>query len=81
MKDLGDLHYFLGIEVIHNEKGIFLSQAKYVTDLLSRVNMVDCKPISTLFLVGSHLTAIGLAYSDATPFRSLAGALQYLTLT
>ncbi|KAJ0010373.1 hypothetical protein Pint_34048 [Pistacia integerrima] len=43
--------------------------------------MVDCKPISTPFLVGSHLTDIGTSYSDATQFRSLAGALQYLTLT
>ncbi|XP_041017877.1 uncharacterized mitochondrial protein AtMg00810-like [Juglans microcarpa x Juglans regia] len=43
--------------------------------------MVDCKPISTPFLVGSHLTESRTAHSDATQFRSLAGALQYLTLT
>ncbi|XP_057951073.1 uncharacterized mitochondrial protein AtMg00810-like [Malania oleifera] len=43
--------------------------------------MVDCKPISTPFLVGSHLTNSGTSYSDATQFRFLAGALQYLTLT
>ncbi|KAF5470482.1 hypothetical protein F2P56_010995 [Juglans regia] len=81
MKDLSDLHFFLGIEVIRNEKRIFLSQTKYALDLLTRANMVDCKPISTPFLVGSHLTESGTAHSDATQFRSLAGALQYLTLT
>ncbi|XP_057956965.1 uncharacterized mitochondrial protein AtMg00810-like [Malania oleifera] len=43
--------------------------------------MVDCKPISTPFVVDSHLSETGTAYSDATQFRSLAGALQYLTLT
>lgn len=43
--------------------------------------MVDCKPISTPFLVGSHLTDSGTFYSDATQFRSLAGTLHYLTLT
>ena len=35
MKDLGDLHYFLGIEVARNDKGLFLSQAKYALDLLT----------------------------------------------
>lgn len=81
MEDLGDLHYFLGIEVVRNIKGFFLSQAKYALDLLTRADMVDCKPISTPFLVGSHLTDYGTSYSNATQFRSLAGALQYLTLT
>jgi len=81
MKDLSDLHYFLGIEVIRNDKGIFLSQAKYALDLLTHADMVDCKPISTPFVVGSHLTESGTPHCDATQFRSLAGALQYLTLT
>ena len=81
VKDLGDLHYFLGIEVIRNDKGIFLSQAKYAFDLLTRADMVDYKPISTPFVVGSHLTESGTPHCDATQFWSLAGALQYLTLT
>jgi len=81
MKDRGDFHYFLGIEVIRNDKGIFLSQAKYALDLLTRADMVDYKPISTPFVVGSHLTESGTPHCDATQFWSLAGALQYLTLT
>ncbi|XP_073261291.1 uncharacterized protein [Populus alba] len=81
MKDLGDLHYFLGIEVIQHDKGIFLSQAKYALDLLTRADMVDYKLISTPFVVGSHLTESGTPHCDATEFWSLAGALQYLTLT
>lgn len=55
MNDLGDLHYFYRIEVVKNDRGIFLSQAKYAFALLTQVDMVDCKPISTSFLVGSHL--------------------------
>lgn len=43
--------------------------------------MMECKPISTFFLLGSHLTNLGTSYSDATQFYSLAGVLQYLTLT
>jgi histone deacetylase 1/2 len=47
LKDLRDLHYFLGMEVTKVRDGIILSQDKYATDLLRRVNMSSCKPIST----------------------------------
>ena len=43
IKDLGRLHYFLGIEVVHNSGGITLMQHKYATDLLHRANMENCK--------------------------------------
>lgn len=75
------MYYFLGFEVVRNNKGISLSQAKYALDLLSQADMVGCKPISTPFMVGSHHSNSGASYSDATQFRSLAGALQYMTLT
>ncbi|XP_041009520.1 uncharacterized mitochondrial protein AtMg00810-like [Juglans microcarpa x Juglans regia] len=81
MKDLGDLHYFLGVEVHANEKGLFLSQTKYALDLLQRASMIDTKPISTPFVIGQHLSAEGTLFSDPTLFHSLAGALQYLTIT
>ncbi|MCO5614144.1 hypothetical protein L7F22_068425 [Adiantum nelumboides] len=47
MKDLGELRYFLGIEMIRNEGGIWLSQKKYGLDMLMKCGMADCKPIST----------------------------------
>nr|GEU61394.1 putative RNA-directed DNA polymerase [Tanacetum cinerariifolium] len=47
MKDLGGLKYFFGIEVARCEKGIFLSQQKYILDLLAEVGMLDCKPEDT----------------------------------
>lgn len=47
LKDLGDLHYFLGIEVNKVHGGIILSQDKYASDLLKRVGMSGCKPVST----------------------------------
>lgn len=47
MKNLGGLKYFLGIEVARSRKGIFLSQRKYVLDLLSEVGLLDCKPVDT----------------------------------
>ena len=42
MKDLGPLKYFLGIEVFRSSEGIFLSQIKYVLDLLQETGMLGC---------------------------------------
>ncbi|XP_068653915.1 uncharacterized mitochondrial protein AtMg00810-like [Aristolochia californica] len=81
MKDLGSLHYFLGVEVQYNSQGLFLSQTKYALDLLQRVDMVEAKLITTPFVVGQHLSSEGKLFLDPTLFRSLAGALQYLTIT
>ncbi|KAL0461886.1 UNVERIFIED_CONTAM: Retrovirus-related Pol polyprotein from transposon RE1 [Sesamum latifolium] len=47
MKDLGQLKYFLGIEVSRSQKGIFLSQRKYALDLLNETGMTACSPAST----------------------------------
>jgi hypothetical protein len=47
MTDLGKLSYFLGMEFVSCEKGIFLHQKKYITDVLKRFKMLDCKPVST----------------------------------
>ena len=44
MKNLGGLKYFLGIKVDRSKQGIFLSQQKYIIDLLSEVGLVECKP-------------------------------------
>jgi hypothetical protein len=47
MTDLGLLHYYLGVEVIQKERSIFISQTKYVSELLKKFGMEDCKPSST----------------------------------
>lgn len=47
MKDLGPLHYFLGVQVTPTTDGFILSQAKYAADILHHANMLDCKPIIT----------------------------------
>ena len=47
MKDLGRQKYFLGIEVLRSRGGIFISQQKYILDLLAEIDMVDCKPAKT----------------------------------
>ena len=47
MKDLGSLHYFLGLEVWQNLGEIFLSQGKCIVDVLKRFGMMDCNSMST----------------------------------
>ena len=47
MKDLGQLKYFLGIEVARSKNGVLLSQRKYVLDLLTETGMLDCKSVET----------------------------------
>jgi len=79
MKDLGPLHHFLGIAVHRRSDGLFLSQHQYL-DVLERAGMFDCKPCSTPVDTHAKLLAMdGDLLSDATHYRSLTGALQYLT--
>ena len=82
MKDLGELHHFLGMHVQRRGDGLLLSQRQYMLDLLDRAGMAECKPCSTPVDTNSKVAAAeGAPVSDATDFRSLAGALQYLTFT
>jgi hypothetical protein len=84
LKDLRDLHYFLGIEVTKVKDGILLTQQKYATELLQRVGMISCKSVSTPLSISEKLSAYAgdlLGPIDATNYRSIVGGLQYLTLT
>ncbi|KAA0052371.1 putative mitochondrial protein [Cucumis melo var. makuwa] len=83
LKDLGKLSYFLGVEVSYPTNGdLFLSQSKYITDLLQRTKMLDAKPISTPMVSGPLLSAFqGEPFHDVHLLRSVVGALQYATLT
>ena len=47
IKDLRSLKYFLGIEVACSKRGIFISQQKYIFDLLKETGMLGCKPVET----------------------------------
>eukprot|EP00253_Pinus_taeda_P036377 PITA_36377 len=47
MKDLGLLHYFLGLEIWHRSDGLFVSQGKYAREILEKFNMHGCKPVDT----------------------------------
>lgn len=82
MKDLGPLNYFFGIAVTRHQQGLFLCQSKYAQDIIERACMSSCKPSPTPVDTKGKLSATsGKPYSDPTHYRSLAGALQYLTFT
>ncbi|XP_071681902.1 uncharacterized mitochondrial protein AtMg00810-like [Lolium perenne] len=83
-QDLGDLHYFLGIEVKQSNHGIVLTQEKYASDLLDRVGLKKCKTFPTPLSASEKLSVTRgelLGPEDSTRYRSIIGALQYLTLT
>ncbi|XP_074270687.1 uncharacterized protein LOC141594577 [Silene latifolia] len=82
MTDLGPLNYFLGISAIRHTHGLFLHQRKYTEEILARANMTNCKAAQTPVDTKSKLSAFsGKSVTDPTLYRSLAGALQYLTFT
>nr|GEX98846.1 ribonuclease H-like domain-containing protein [Tanacetum cinerariifolium] len=81
MTDLGALNYFLGIYVVRHSTGLFLCQKKYALDLLARAHMVNCNPSRTLVDSETKLGSDGVPVQDPTLYRSLAGGLQYLTIT
>jgi histone deacetylase 1/2 len=84
IKDLGDLHFFLGIEVKRNSDGLILTQEKYAADLLARVGMSKCTTCPTPLSTSDKLSLTDgspLGPADSTEYRSIVDALQYLTLT
>ncbi|XP_028081581.1 uncharacterized protein LOC114282995 [Camellia sinensis] len=82
MKDLGLLSYFPGLEISHDHSGYFLTQAKYISDLLTHVGLTDCKTATTPVDPQTHLTPLdGHLLSAATLYCQLLGSLVYLTVT
>ncbi|KAG8475410.1 hypothetical protein CXB51_032233 [Gossypium anomalum] len=83
LKDMGELHYFLGIEVSRFPSGsLHLCQRKYIRELLARSSMTNAKSVPTPMVSSSMLSKDeGDPLADPTEYRSIAGALQYIVLT
>jgi hypothetical protein len=82
LKDLGSLSFFLGIQAHRTSEGLHLSQTKYITDLLHRVNMLGAKPAFSPCSSGSKLSKLaGDPLPDQHEYRSVVGAILYCTLT
>jgi len=82
MKDIGLMHYFLGLEVWQEDGHIFLGQGKYIVDILSRFYMGDCKPMTTAMIINwKKLHASDFRLMSPTLYRQLIGSLMYLVNT
>ena len=82
VKDLGHLKYFLVIEVLRSNRGIFINQKKYVLDLLVEVGMIDCKPVDAPMVQNHGLqTREGEKLTDRGRYQRLVGKLIYLSHT
>ena len=81
-KDLGHLSYFLGFEVTYSTDGLYITQAKYGFELLSRVGLTDSKTVDIPVEFNVHLTLTGgKPLSNPSLYRHLVGSLVYLTVT
>ena len=82
MKDLGHLSYFLGLEITHSTYGLYITQAKYASELFSQVGLTASKIFDTPVVLNAHLTPSGgKPLSNPSPYRRLVGSLIYLTIT
>ncbi|CAL9028009.1 unnamed protein product, partial [Prunus brigantina] len=83
MKDMGQLTYFLGLQISYLSTGsIFVSQQKYAKELLAKAGMTTCKACSTPCKPHTQvLQTEGEPLKDPSLYRSIVGTLQYLTFT
>eukprot|EP00253_Pinus_taeda_P005668 PITA_05668 len=82
MKDMGLMHYFVGLEVWKDDGEVFVSQGKYENQILQRFQMESCKPMETPLVTSWRKEDVTSGEEvDATIYRQLVGSLMYLVNT
>jgi hypothetical protein len=79
MSLLGGLSFFLGLHICQRNQGIFISQTKYIREMLKRFGMEDCKPVTTPMQTSCKLSKDDDSkYIDQRKYRSMIGILLYV---
>jgi hypothetical protein len=80
MSLLGELSFFLGLQIRQSNQGIFIYQTKYIREMLKRFGMEDCKPVITPMQTSCKLSKDDNSKSiDQRQYRSMIGSLLYVT--
>ena len=79
MSMMGEMSYFLGLQVKQTDDGIFINQSKYTKNLLKKFNLQDCTAIATPMATATKLDPDEGALVDVTNYRGMIGSLLYLT--
>jgi hypothetical protein len=80
MSLLGELSFFLGLQICQRNQGIFISQTKYIREMLKRFGMEDCKLVTTPMQTSCKLRKDDDSNStDQRKYRSMIGILLYMT--
>ncbi|GJV13849.1 retrovirus-related pol polyprotein from transposon TNT 1-94 [Tanacetum coccineum] len=82
MSMMGEMMFFLGLQVNQSPRGIFINQSNYVLEILKKYRMETCDPIGTPMEIKDNLDLDEIrTLVDATKYHSMIGALMYLTLS
>ncbi|GKA03892.1 retrovirus-related pol polyprotein from transposon TNT 1-94 [Tanacetum coccineum] len=80
MSMMGEMTFFLGLQVNQSPRGIFINQSNYVLEILKKYGMETCDPVGTPMEIKDKLDLDkNRTLVDATKYRSMIGALMYLT--
>jgi hypothetical protein len=80
MSLLGELSFFLGLQICQRNQGIFISQTKYIREMLKRFGMEDCKPVITPMQTNCKLRKDDDSKSTYhRKYLSMIGNLLYVT--
>jgi hypothetical protein len=80
MSMMGELSFFLGLQITQRPDGIFISQGKYLREMLKRFQMEDSKPVGTPMVAGCKLSKDDDSPDvDQSSYRSMIGSLLYIT--
>ncbi|GJX29659.1 retrovirus-related pol polyprotein from transposon TNT 1-94 [Tanacetum coccineum] len=79
MSMMGELKFFLGIQIHQSPRGIFINQAKYAQEILKKHGMTSCDSVGTPMATKPLDADLSGTPVDQTKYRSMVGALMYLT--